>query len=126
MLCKYFHKLVTKLEASREAKAYILGLFQDQIIKPCDYSKESIVLTYKHAISSYNVEFIQSIGDWVFWVETFYYDHIKDNKAVTESFGRLSYYRCYRLVPSWSVYEELADNLPIYTYKLRLNGEGGI
>lgn len=118
-LANYFSTKVAPLAASPIAKAYISGLFADQATKPVDLSKESVVLTFAAAKRSHDFQVLQSIGDWVLWVDTFFPAAIAQSLEVTESIGRISYYRCSRLLPDWRVYEELGDTLPIIVPQLR-------
>lgn len=104
------------VSASGTAKAYLSGLFADQAHKPIDLSKDSLVLTYYGIRRTVDLTSLQSLGDWVLWTSTVFPEGVAE---IAESLGRLCYYRCYRLVPAWVVYEELADNMPTLVSQLR-------
>lgn len=105
---------VETLPTSRTAKAYVAGLFLDQARgqRIVDFSKDSIVLAHIEVRKLADIDKAQQIGDWALWVSTWFPGHVAASVSLVETFGRLSYHRCYRLVPSWRVYEELADSLP--------------
>lgn len=108
-----FKDIIEMLPATNCAKAYIENLFDSQIDHPIDLSQASIILTL-HETNAIDLKKFQMIGDWVLWVNSFFPAHIADYEPAVSEAGRMSYCRCYRLVPSWSVYEELAENmLPI-------------
>lgn len=107
-----FESLTDHVQASRIAKAYIQGLFQDQISKPIDLSKQSIVLSYYGAFRQLDLKTTQEIADWVLWVMSWHPDYAGGLESTYLTIGRSAYYRAYRLVPSWTVWEELADTLP--------------
>lgn len=112
---------VNHLSASRIARAYITNLFVRQIHAPVDFSQESVVLAYIEAKRDSRILDLaasQQIGDWVLWVASLYPAHLRAHQSVAETFARLSYLRCYRLVPSWQVYDELAEGLPSFTRAL--------
>lgn len=115
--------IVTSLPATQQAKAYIIGVFTNQAksIHIVDFSDQSLVLAYVQ-LSRAQRQFVdltsaQKLGDWIFWLLSFFPEHTKQRK-LAETIGQLSYLHCYRLVPSWAVYEELSDMLPIYTRQL--------
>ena len=118
-LVDLFEATVDQLPATREAKAYIQGLFLDQADpkQAIDLSKESIVLNHI-GLKRYALNELQRIGDWVLWVLSWFPRSVAQHREVVENLGRLNYLRCYRLVPSWKVYEELGDMLPVYTSRL--------
>lgn len=118
-LAEYFAERFTIVKASPVAKAYISGLFADQAFKPVDLSRDSLVLSYGAARQSVDFKALQNIGDWVLWVDTCFPESLAQAIEVAESLGRISYYRCSRLLPSWRVYEELADTMPVIVPQLR-------
>lgn len=113
-LARIFEERVQKLPASPKTRAYIQGLFIDQTLpaRNVDFSKESMVLAHMEAGISLIER--QSLGDWSLWVLSWFPKSVERYRDVVETLGRLNYLRCYRLVPSWTVYEELADQLPTF------------
>lgn len=98
------------LPVSREVRAYTVSTLERFAIDPGgDMSRESIVLAYAGAASFPD---FQRIGDWILFRASLY-PTPEDPAAIT--FGRLAYARCYSLVRSWRVYDELADGLPQIT-----------
>jgi len=116
----YFAECFQTLPASPVARAYLTGLFTQQAVNPIDYSKASLVLTYAQVRSVRDLETLQAVGDWVLWVDTMLPAHQATYREAAQSIGRASYYRCYRLVREWRVYEELADTLPRIVNQLRV------
>lgn len=114
----YFSKVVAPLPTNRLTKAYIIGVFADLARGSSyvqDLSKESLVL--RHLAGGAFTE-AQATGDWVLWVLTWFPAAVADHRDVVETIGQLAYLRCYRLVPTWRVYDELADQLPTYVRRL--------
>lgn len=107
----YFAALTAALPANRTTRAYVTGVFVDQVRRPIDLSRESLVLLYS-ANPDYTTA--QHIADWVLWTLTWYPDALEPYRATVETIGRLAYLRCYRTVPTWRVFDELADCLPWY------------
>ena len=115
---RYFSNRFDTLPASNIARAYLTGLFSQQAFRPIDFSDESVVLQYADIRQRHDLERLQRLADWIMWVASYSPESIADHLEVTESIGRASYYRCYRLVPGWRVYEELADNLPLLSNRI--------
>jgi hypothetical protein len=84
-----------------------------------DLSDQSIVLLYADARRTGDFASFQRIGDWTIWVNAVMPQAVTGVEGVVETLGRLSYYTCYRLMPGWVVYEELADELPRITARVR-------
>jgi hypothetical protein len=121
-LDEWFSERLRGLRFSEETLAYVVGVLRT-LGHPCDgddLSKRSIVLEYIDA--SARGEFIgfQRIGDWVLWVNVVMPEAVVNDKSVVETFGRLSYRACNRILRGkWHVYEELADELPVLVVKVR-------
>lgn len=118
-----FRSKLAALHATRTARAYIEGVFTQQLAtasRRCiDFSQESIVLKYSEVRTKrYDFEQSQQLADWVLWALSFFPASVQDHREVVETLGRLSYYHCYRIVPSWTVFDELADELPSITRQL--------
>lgn len=102
------------IPASQTARAYVLGLFLDQAraARIVDLSRESVVLMYLQALERHEFSEAQRLGDWALWVLSWFPENARGHREVVETLGQINYYRCYRQVPTWVVYEELADTLP--------------
>ena len=107
---------VELLRAAPVVCAYVAGLFA----APVDLSGTSLVLQYAEVCNQYDLRRLQALGDWVLWVEAVLPEANANHHAVVQAVGQASYYRCYRLVPEWRVYEELADTLPTLVAQLRV------
>lgn len=94
---------LARLNATPQARAYVIGV----LAQPTDLSGVPLTVEYAEATLSRDFARVQAIGDWVLW-----YDVISPQRDYVRSLGRMSYYQCYRFVPTWRVYEELADTLP--------------
>lgn len=106
----WFDERIKHIKCDEKTRAYIVGVYSEQVFVSKDLSDQSIVLLYHNADG---FQTYQSIGDWVLWLGTFCEPAFKKHETVYESFARLSYYRCYELLNrQWKVYEELADDLP--------------
>jgi hypothetical protein len=117
----WFGKSLESVEASPDARAYLVSLFASMKSAEDDLSKKSIVLTYAEARDRGDFAGFQRLGDWVLWSMSFA-PHSMAVPDLALDFGRLSYYACWRLTrKEWRVYEELADDLPRLSRNIRRN-----
>ena len=105
-------KTARRAPVSKIAQAYVEGLLLDQVgtvLRPAlDLGRESLVLQYAEIRNQRDFVRLQAMGDWILWSSLVF----KQRSQLRESLGRASYYRAYRLVPSFRVLEELGDLLP--------------
>lgn len=114
----WFCRSLEGVEASPDARAYLVSLFASMKSAQEDLSRESIVLAFAEARTTGEFQKFQRIGDWVVWCMSFAPESIGARELVID-LGRLSYYACWRMTnKEWTVYEELADNLPRLTKAL--------
>lgn len=112
---EWFYKSLEGLEASPDARAYVVSVLSSMKRSENDLSKKSIVLSYAEAREKGSFESYQRIGDYVLWGMIFVPESFEVPKVAID-LGRMSYYSCWRLTRrTWTVYEELADNLPRIT-----------
>jgi hypothetical protein len=110
---EHFADRLKGLPHSPETIAYVVGVLGKRRWDDDDLSNRSVVLAYQEASLKGDFASLQRIGDWVLFVDSVMPDHIKDVRECVETMGRLSYYRCFRLMGGkWRIYEELADELP--------------
>lgn len=119
-IATYMATTIDVLPATRPTKAYLTGLFIDQARphRMVDLSRESLVRAHIEAQRHADFERAQAIADWSLWLLSLYPAFVTGHREVVETLGQISYHRCYRLIPSWRVYEECADNLPSFTRRL--------
>lgn len=99
---------------SREARAYLVSTLDRVSRDPhLDMSDSSIILSYASAAGFPD---FQRIGDWVLFRASIL---PTCNDRIAIDFGRLAYARCYRIVRSWRVYDELSDDLPRVVAEIR-------
>jgi hypothetical protein len=106
---------------SPEVLAYVVGvLVALGTSASTDMSTKSVVLAYQDATETGDFAGFQRIGDWVLWVDAVFPDSIASERFVVESFGRMSYLSCHRILRGqWRLYEELADELPSLAVSVR-------
>jgi hypothetical protein len=115
----WFCRHLEGVEASPDARAYLVSLFSSMRSTRDDMSRESIVLAFAEARTTGEFQKFQRIGDWVVWGMSFAPESF-ETKEVVIDLGRLSYYACWRMTnKEWRVYEELADDLPRLTKDMR-------
>jgi hypothetical protein len=114
-----FHKnlnsfLSQELEPLRcdgDTKAYIVSVFDKFKNSAFDYSKDSLTILYTEAKFKQDFFTFQNIGDWLFFCNTLFPEHL--NRASIDYYyaiGQLSYYECYKLInKQWKLYEKMAD-----------------
>lgn len=116
--------LSTQLQAlgcDHDTKSYIIGIFDKYKNISIDYSKDSLTILYADAKYKQDFYTFQNIGDWLFFCNSLFPEHL--NKASADyyhSIGRLSYYSCYNLInKQWKLYEQLADNFIVLSEETR-------
>lgn len=112
---QFFESRFARLPTTPVARAYVVGLFTQQVSQAVDFADESLTLTYTQVRHERDLHTLQALGDWVLWADATLPGVFNGYRELAQSIGRASYYRCYRLVNSWRVYEELADQLPVVT-----------
>lgn len=118
-LTSFFDELFADLPCEENARAYIISIFSKYKDANFNLSKESISLTFLRARSSHNFLLFQTVGDWLFFINSLYPEHLKHaNQSHYYDLGRLSYYACYQMINrQWKSYEQLADSfIPLSEY----------
>lgn len=110
-LNKYFSTQLEKLKCDDDTRAYIISVLDKFKTASTNYSKDSITLLYADAKFNQDFYTFQNIGDWLFFCNTLFPEHL--NNASLDYYyavGQLSYYSCYRLINrQWKLYERMAD-----------------
>lgn len=118
----WFTEQLATVRCSDDARAYIVGVLVKYMRAEDDMSDESVVLAFADAKTKGDFNTFQRIGDWTLWVSSFYPHRNRGQRDLVETFGRLSYFACHRIMRGqWRLYEELADELPAIVYDIRCN-----
>lgn len=117
----FFVKKMEKLRYDDDTKSYIVGVLSKFNSSNFDYSKHSITLLYAEAKFKQDFLIFQNIGDWVFFCNTVFPEHLNNaSEDYYHSIAQSSYYSCYRLINrQWKVYEQMADLFPTLTLDTR-------
>lgn len=110
----FFKKTLINLDCQPATSAYIINVFSN--LHKVDLSKDSITLLFADAREKRDFYKYQQIGDWLFFLQSWVPN--SDNTELYHNMGRISYYSCYRIVNSWKLYEELADQFVMLTQKV--------
>jgi hypothetical protein len=113
----FFEQALQNLSCDKLTKAYILNILLDNIK---NFHHIDISTTYINAVTKYDFKSFQSLGDWIFFLESIY---PKSLRAASQDFyfniGRMSYFKCYKLLNrKWPLYEELSDQFIGYTQQI--------
>lgn len=102
-------------------QSYIVSVLVKYKKNDLNYSKESLTILYSEAKNTANFHRFQSLGDFIFFCNTLYPEHLNNaSPDYYHSIGRLSYYSCYRLMnKEWKVFENMADELITLSLKTR-------
>lgn len=113
-LGKFFGETLGGLSCQADTRAYIVGVFIKYRTVEFDLSKENLTLTFAQARVNQDFLLYQSIGDWIFYANSLYPQHLQSaSKGYYQDLARLSYYACYNLIrQQWKAYQELADRFP--------------
>jgi len=116
----WFAERLQGMQYSPEAVAYVTGVLSKRRWEGQDMSHQSVVLAYQDARLKSDFAGFQRIGDWVLFIDSVHPQHFDGVRETVETLGRLSYYRCFRLMGgTWRVYEDLTDELPSLAAKVR-------
>jgi hypothetical protein len=120
---EFFTDQLNDLKCNDTTKAYIVSVLTKFKSTVNDFSNESITIRYSNAKFKYDFYEFQNIGDYLFFCNTFYPEHL--NGASTDyyySLAQSSYYNCFIIMNrSFKIYEQLADEfvpLSISTRKI--------
>lgn len=117
----FLSKELAPLQCDNDTKAYIVSVLDKFKSSTFDYSKDSITILYTEAKFKQDFLTFQNIGDWLFFCNTLFPEHL--NKASIDYYctiGRLSYYSCYKLInKQWKLYEQMADLFPVLSVQTR-------
>lgn len=110
-LNSFFNKQLEELNCDNNTKAYIVSVLEKFKTNALDYSKDSLTLLYSEAKFRQDFYTFQNIGDWLFFCNTLFPEHLNNaSPEYYQSIGRLSYYSCYKLINyQWKLYEKMAD-----------------
>lgn len=111
-LNKFFAIELENLKCDGDTRAYIVSVLDKFKAATADYSKDSLTLLYAQAKFTQDFNIFQNIGDWLFFCNTLFPEHLNNaSKDYYYSIGQLSYYSCYRLInKQWKLYERMADD----------------
>jgi|SRR5579871_4567820 len=117
---QHFAEKLKALPRDPETVAYVVGVLGKRKWEGDDLSQDSILLAYVDANEKGDFAGFQRIGDWVLFADIMVPAHFTGVREFVENVGRLSYYRCFRLMGGkWRVYEELADDFPRLVTQVR-------
>lgn len=110
-LNSFFSIKLENLKCDDDTKAYIVSVLSKYKNSLGDYSKDSLTLLYAEAKFKQDFYTFQNIGDWLFFCNTLYPEHLSNaSMDYYHSIGQLSYYSCYKLInKQWKLYEKMAD-----------------
>jgi hypothetical protein len=119
-LTKFFEEKLHDLRCQRDTKAYIIGIYGRYKNVEYDFSKNSITILYSQAKEQNSFFMYQNIGDWLFLTSSMFPESLKyASKEYYNNIAQLSYYRCYKLMKTWKVYEELSDEFVGLTSEIK-------
>lgn len=107
-LNNFFQNRLQNISCSPPLQSYIVNVLSSN--KTIDLSQESLTLFFSQAKFSNRFELYQQLGDWILKIQSFC--KLKENSDYYNVLAQLSYYKCYKMINSWKLYEELADTFP--------------
>lgn len=117
----FFNEIISDIKCRRDTKAYIVGIYSKYKSSEYDLSKYSVSLQFMQARQKQDFLTYQNLGDWIFFSNTIYPQHLKfASKEYYDTIAQLSYYSCYKLInKKWPLFEELADQLPVIEEEIK-------
>jgi hypothetical protein len=117
----FFSNQLENLKCDYDTRAYIVSVLDRFKTISADYSKESLTVLYAEAKFKQDFYTFQNIGDWLFFCNTLFPEHLNNaSQDYYYSMGRLSYYSCYKLIDrQWKLYEKMADEFVYLSHSTR-------
>jgi hypothetical protein len=110
-VASYFSRELESLNCDDLTKAYIVSILSKFKSSIDDLSNESITIRYSKAKFNHDFHGFQTIGDYLFFCNALFPEHL--NGASIEYYSSLaqsSYYHCFLIMnKSFRIYERLAD-----------------
>ena len=117
---KFFEEMLNDLECQQDTKAYIIGIFGKYKTSQFDLSKDSVTLLFSQGRDKKDFLTYQNLGDWLFYSKSMFPQALKNaSENYYDAVAQLSYYGCYRIIKTWKIYEELADEFIPLTRQVR-------
>lgn len=119
-LSKWLDENLKELRAGDDTRSYVIGVFCEFLNSgDHDMSRESMVLSYAHAVHVGEFCHFKRCGDWSLWASVYAPDSI-ETPAVVIELGMRCYDACDRIMlRKWPVFNELAARLPEITENTR-------
>lgn len=99
-----------------QTRAYVINVFA----KPVDLSGKSVTILFAEANFSHQFQLYQNLADWLLFGKTMfpkYFNNASDDYY--NSVAQTCYYRCYKIIREWQIFEELAEKFPEIIINLR-------
>lgn len=120
MLDDFFNEKLRDIQCNKITKSYIIGIFKKYKTANFDLSNENITLLFAKGVFENNFETFQNLADWLFFLKTLFPAFLKHaSPEYYNDIAKISYYRCYKIMHTWKVYEELADQFEELTTQSR-------
>lgn len=119
-ISEFFDELLIDLNCQEDTKSYIVGIYKKYRTAEFDFSQDSITFMFSQARNNNNFLSYQNLGDWLFYTKSLFPDFQKNaSEEYYNTIAQLSYYNCYKIIRSWRLYEELADQYIVLTENIR-------
>jgi len=116
----FFEELLSDVKCHQDTKAYIVSIYGKYKSAQFDLSKDSVTMLFAQGRDKQDFLTYQNLGDWLFYSQSMFPQSLKNaSENYYDTIAQLSYYGCYRIVKTWKIYEELADEFPILTRQVR-------
>lgn len=119
-ITNFFEELLEDLHCQRDTKSYIISIYGKYKTAEFDLSKDSVTLMFAQARDKQDFLTYQNLGDWLFFTKCMFPNFLKNaSENYYDNIAQLSYYNCYRIIRSWKIYEQLADEYVPLTKEIR-------
>lgn len=120
MIYDYFTESLKNMPCNKITNSYIVGIFKKYKTVDYDFSNENITLLYARSVFENDFESFQNLADWLFFLRTLFPEFLKNaSEDYYNNIAQISYYKCYKFMRTWKVYEELADQFVFLTAEAR-------
>lgn len=116
----FFDESLIDLKCQQDTKSYIIGIYGKYKTAEFDLSQDSVTLLFAQGRNKQDFLTYQNLGDWLFYTKSMFPASLKNaSENYYDNIAKLSYYNCYRMIKSWKIYEELADEYTNLTTSIR-------
>ena len=109
----YFNNRVKNLNCRKDTSAYIANTLHNYKNSVYDFTNKSLTLEFADAKFNMSYKRFQELADYILFMEATFPNALSGaSMEYYHSIAQSAYYRCYTMMRSWVLFEEIADRFP--------------